>query len=47
MKIKGKQIKLLRWCRFDWHYKIGSLKTFEPDETKTILLEKPTVRVYW
>jgi hypothetical protein len=47
MIVKGKQIKLLRWCCFDWHYKISSRKTLEPNETKAILLEKPTVTAYW
>lgn len=36
-ELKGKKIKLGRWCRFDWHYKIGSSKTLEPDETEAVL----------
>jgi lysozyme family protein len=46
-KLKGKQIKLLRWCCFDWHYKIGARKTVEPNETEAILLDKPTYTAYW
>jgi len=38
----GKKVKLIRWCAYDWHYRLGVRKTLEPDETETILMEKPT-----
>jgi hypothetical protein len=45
--LKGKKVKLVRYCCFDWHYKIGIMKTLEPDETETILKGKPINTVYW
>lgn len=38
--IKGKKVKLIRYCYFDWHYKLGVRKTLEPDETEAILSSK-------
>ncbi|MEM2122116.1 MAG: hypothetical protein QXE79_00600 [Candidatus Bathyarchaeia archaeon] len=43
----GREVKLLRWCCFDWHYKTGVKKTLEPDETEAVLEGKPTPTVYW
>jgi len=36
-KIVGKKVKVVRWCAFDWHYKIGSKITLEPEEVKPLL----------
>lgn len=38
--LKGKKVKLVRYCCFDWHYKIGVRKTLEPDETEAALTEQ-------
>jgi hypothetical protein len=46
-KVKGKKVKLVRYCCFDWHYKLGVRKTLEPDETEAVLSEKQTSTVYW
>ena len=46
-EIKGKKVKVVRYCCFDWHYKIGVRKTLEPDETEAVLLGKPTKTVFW
>jgi len=46
-KIKGKKIELIRYCCFNWHYKLGVRKTLEPDETEAVLAGKPTKTVYW
>lgn len=46
-EIKGKKVKLVRYCCFDWHYKIGVIKTLEPDETEAVLSGKPTKTVFW
>lgn len=46
-KLQGKKIKLVRWCCFDWHYKLGVKKTLEPDETEAVMKGEPTVSVYW
>jgi len=35
--LKGKRVKISRYCCFDWHYKIGVRKTLEPDEMEAIL----------
>jgi len=46
-ELRGKEVKLVRWCCFDWHYKIGIRKTLEPDETEAVIAGKPTATVYW
>lgn len=46
-KLKGKKVKLVRWCCFDWHYKLGVKKTLEPDETEAVVKGKSTASVYW
>lgn len=46
-EIKGKRVKLVRYCCFDWHYKLGVRKTLEPDETEAVLRKEPTKTVYW
>lgn len=44
---EGKTIKLVRWCRLDWHYKVGIIKTLEPDETETVLEGERTATAFW
>ena len=46
-KLKGRKVKLVRHCCFDWHYKLGVRKTLEPDETEAVLAGKPTKTAYW
>jgi len=46
-ELKGREVRLVRWCCFDWHYKIGIRKTLEPDETEAVIAGKPTATVYW
>jgi len=36
--LKGKKVKLERWCCFHWHYKVGAYKTLEPDETEALMV---------
>ena len=45
--LKAKTVKLVRYCCFDWHYKLGVRKTLEPDETEAVLAGKPSETVYW
>jgi len=45
--LRGKRVKLVRWCAFDWHYKLGVRKTLETDETEAVLRKTPTDTVYW
>lgn len=45
--LKGKRVKLVRWCCFDWHYKLGVRKTLEPDETEAVMSGEPTPTVFW
>jgi len=45
--VRGKEVKLIRWCCFDWHYKIGVKKTLEPDETEAVLKGVCTNTVFW
>lgn len=43
----GKEVKLVRWCCFDWHYKIGIKKTLDSDETEAVIKGAPIETVYW
>ena len=45
--VKGKKVKVVRYCCFDWHYKLGVRKTLDSDETEAVLEGKPTKTVYW
>jgi len=45
--LKGKKVKLVRFCCFDWHYKTDIRKTLEPDETEAVLKGKPIKTVCW
>ncbi|OYT44226.1 hypothetical protein CW711_01475 [Candidatus Bathyarchaeota archaeon] len=45
--LRGKRIKLVRYCCFDWHYKLGVRKTLEPDETEAILKGESTETAYF
>lgn len=46
-RFRGRRVKLIRWCCFDWHYKLGVRKTLDPDETEAVLGGRPTETVYW
>jgi hypothetical protein len=45
--LREKEIKLVRYCLYDWHYKLGTEKTLEPEETAAVLAGKPTKTVFW
>ncbi|MBS7639601.1 MAG: hypothetical protein QW804_04150 [Candidatus Bathyarchaeia archaeon] len=45
--LKGKRVKIVRYCLYDWHYKLGVKKTLELDETEAVLSGKPTQTVFW
>jgi hypothetical protein len=45
--LEGKTVSLVRWCCFDWHYKVGIRKTLEPEETEAVIRGRPTASVYW
>jgi hypothetical protein len=44
--IKGKKVKIVRFCCYDWHYKLGVKKTLDPCETEAVLVGKQTETVY-
>ena len=46
-ELKGKKVRLVRWCCYDWHYKLGVRKTLEPDETEAVIKGKLIASVYW
>lgn len=46
-EMRGKRVKLIRWCCFDWHYKLGVRKTLDVDETEAVLGGRPINTVYW
>jgi len=45
--LKGKKIKLVRHCLYDWHYTLGIEKTLSPEETEAVLQGKPSSTVFW
>jgi len=45
--LKDKEVKLIRWCCFDWHYTKGARKTLNPEETEAVLKGVSTSTVYW
>ena len=47
VNLKGKKVKIVRYCLYDWHYKLGADKTLEPEETEIILHGKPSDTVWW
>jgi hypothetical protein len=46
-ELLGKQLKVVRYACFDWHFKIGVRKTLEPDETEAVLRGERTETVFW
>jgi len=45
--LRDKEVKLIRWCCFDWHYTKGARKTLNPEETEAVLKGTPISTVYW
>lgn len=45
--LKGKRIKLVRYCLYDWHYTLGIEKTLSPEETENLLQGEPSSTVFW
>ena len=45
--LKGKKIKLVRYCLYDWHYALGIEKTLSPEETEAVLHGEPSSTVFW
>ena len=45
--LREKEIKLVRYCLYEWHYKLGTEKTLEAEETAAVLTGKPTKTVFW
>lgn len=45
--LKGKKIRLVRHCLYDWHYKLGVEKTLSPEETDSLLRGTPSSTVFW
>lgn len=37
--LRGKVVRVVRWCAFDWHYKLNVPATLTPRETESILEE--------
>lgn len=46
-ELRGREVKIVRWCCLDWHYKLGVRKTLEQDETEAAIEGKPSATVYW
>ncbi len=45
--VKGKRVKLVRFCCYDWHLKLGVKKTLDSNETEAVLAGKQTESLYW
>ena len=45
--LRGKVIKLVRFCLYDWHFEKEVEKSLEPGETVAVIEGKPTQTVYW
>jgi hypothetical protein len=45
--LRGKKVKLVRHCLYDWHYGLGVEKTLSPEETESLLRGKPSSTVFW
>lgn len=35
--LRGKVVKVVRWCCYDWHFKVGCRATLTPEETEEVL----------
>jgi hypothetical protein len=46
-ELKDKEVKLVRWTCYDWHLKVGALKTLTEEETRAVLEGKPINTVWW
>jgi len=38
-EIDRKVVKVVRYCTFDWHFRVGRSITLTPEETITVLKE--------
>jgi hypothetical protein len=45
--LKGKLVKLVRYCLYDWHYALGIEKTFTMEETENLLRDRQSATVFW
>ena len=45
--LRGRIVKLVRHCLYDWHYKLGVEKTLSPEETESLLQGKQSQTIFW
>ena len=45
--LKGKKVKLVRYCLYDWHYRLGVEKTLGTEETDNLLKKKRSSTISW
>ena len=45
--LKSKKVKLVRYCLYDWHYKLGVEKTLNAEETDCLLRGQPSSTISW
>jgi len=45
--LEGAVVKLVRYCLYDWHYRLGIEKTLSPEETESLLQGKQTSTIFW
>jgi len=46
-ELKGRKIKLVRYCLYDWHYRLGIEKTLSPHETNCVMQGRQSSTVFW
>lgn len=44
---RGKMVKLVRHCLYDWHYRLGIEKTLTQEETESLLQGKQSPTIFW
>jgi len=47
LHLGGKMVKVIRYCLYDWHYRLGIEKTLSPEETESLLRGKRTSTITW
>jgi hypothetical protein len=45
--LRGKTVKVIRYCLYNWHYRLGIEKTLSSEETESLLSGKQTSTISW
>jgi len=47
LELRGRRVRLVRHCLYNWHYTLGTETTLTPEETETLLQGKQTSSIFW